>query len=220
MIQVLFILIMCVFHFIWVGCLAVCQTYQVVWLAMTTNERMNASRYKHFQRGESTLLFSSGCNLTLFQSAEEFISRPLIEGCSRIRWTSLVSDSADSDPARWTGPSSSRFRGRTRTRWGTRSPCSVITSWSDLRSDKKLIKSFHHSLPLICFLLGQSCQRDLVESVSGNCAISEQTLFKFVLSAIVGGTLSSLFTVTVFVYLYISNLIIFLGHTHNKFLDS
>ena len=52
MMQVLFILIMCVFHFIWVGCLAVCQTYQVVWLAMTTNERMNAARYKHFQRGE------------------------------------------------------------------------------------------------------------------------------------------------------------------------
>ena len=49
--QVLFILVMCVFHFIWVGCLAVCQTYQVVWLAMTTNERMNAARYKHFQRG-------------------------------------------------------------------------------------------------------------------------------------------------------------------------
>ena len=51
MMKVLFILIMCVFHFIWVGCLAVCQTYQVVWLAMTTNERMNAARYKHFQRG-------------------------------------------------------------------------------------------------------------------------------------------------------------------------
>ena len=49
--QVLFILVMCVFHFIWVGCLAVCQTYQVIWLAMTTNERMNAARYKHFQRG-------------------------------------------------------------------------------------------------------------------------------------------------------------------------
>ena len=51
MMQDLFILIMCVFHFIWVGCLAVYQTYQVVWLAMTTNERMNAARYKHFQRG-------------------------------------------------------------------------------------------------------------------------------------------------------------------------
>ena len=51
LLQVLFILIMCLFHFIWVGCLAVCQTYQVVWLAMTTNERMNAARYRHFQRG-------------------------------------------------------------------------------------------------------------------------------------------------------------------------
>ena len=56
MMQVLFILIMCVFHFIWVGCLAVCQTYQVVWLAMTTNERMNAARYKHFQRGARFVL--------------------------------------------------------------------------------------------------------------------------------------------------------------------
>lgn len=53
LLQVLFILIMCLFHFIWVGCLAVCQTYQVVWLAMTTNERMNAARYRHFQRGEA-----------------------------------------------------------------------------------------------------------------------------------------------------------------------
>ena len=53
LLQVLFILIMCLFHFIWVGCLAVCQTYQVVWLAMTTNERMNAARYRHFQRGET-----------------------------------------------------------------------------------------------------------------------------------------------------------------------
>ena len=55
--QVLFILVMCVFHFIWVGCLAVCQTYQVIWLAMTTNERMNAARYKHFQRGGKRLVF-------------------------------------------------------------------------------------------------------------------------------------------------------------------
>ena len=197
---------MCVFHFIWVGCLAVCQTYQVVWLAMTTNERMNASRYKHFQRGEDTvLLFSSELTCALFQSAEESTSRPLIEGCFRTRRTSLVSDLADSGPARWTGPSSSRCRARTRTRRGTRSRCSVITSWSDLRADRKLIKSFHQPLPLICFLLGQSCQRDLVESVSGNCAISEQTLFKFVLSAIVGGTLSSLFTGPLFGPLHIQS---------------
>lgn len=25
-----------------------CQTYQIVWLGMTTNERINAARYEHF----------------------------------------------------------------------------------------------------------------------------------------------------------------------------
>ena len=132
------------------------------------------------------MYWCSGCKCALFQSAEESTSRPLIEDCSRTQWTSLVSDSADLDPARWTGPSSSHCRGHTRIMRRTRSLSSVNTSWSDLRVDKQLIKSFHQPLPLICFLLGQSCQRDLVESVSGNCAISEQTLFKIVLSALVG----------------------------------
>ena len=36
------------FHFCWVATLTVCQLYQIVILAMTTNERMNAGRYKHF----------------------------------------------------------------------------------------------------------------------------------------------------------------------------
>jgi len=48
---VLFILLMALFHCIWVSCLGVCQLYQVVFLAMTTNERMNAARYRHFQSG-------------------------------------------------------------------------------------------------------------------------------------------------------------------------
>ncbi|XP_074660253.1 palmitoyltransferase ZDHHC17-like [Tubulanus polymorphus] len=37
-----------VLHFIWVGALLVCQIYQVVYLGMTTNERMNLGRYTHF----------------------------------------------------------------------------------------------------------------------------------------------------------------------------
>lgn len=53
-------------HFIWVGTLFCCQMYQVqnkthtlfliifflqiAWLGMTTNERMNAGRYKHFNQ--------------------------------------------------------------------------------------------------------------------------------------------------------------------------
>lgn len=36
-------------HAAWVSVLAACQTYQVVWLGMTTNERMNKGRYRHFQ---------------------------------------------------------------------------------------------------------------------------------------------------------------------------
>ena len=41
-------MLMCLFHCIWVSCLGVCQIYQVIFLAMTTNERMNVRRYKHF----------------------------------------------------------------------------------------------------------------------------------------------------------------------------
>lgn len=50
------------FHFIWVSCLTVCQIYQVTILAMTTNERMNAGRYKHFhsRRGEIKSPFHRG----------------------------------------------------------------------------------------------------------------------------------------------------------------
>lgn len=35
-------------HFIWVAILTVCQLYQITWLGMTTNERMNRGRYRHF----------------------------------------------------------------------------------------------------------------------------------------------------------------------------
>lgn len=48
---VVMMMTMCVFHCMWVTCLAVCQLYQVIVLAMTTNERMNAGRYRHFQSG-------------------------------------------------------------------------------------------------------------------------------------------------------------------------
>ena len=36
------------FHICWVGVLLVCQLYQIMWLAMTTNERLNSHRYKYF----------------------------------------------------------------------------------------------------------------------------------------------------------------------------
>ncbi|XP_065350029.1 palmitoyltransferase Hip14 [Cloeon dipterum] len=37
------------FHSLWVLILTLCQVYQIVVLAMTTNERINCGRYKHFK---------------------------------------------------------------------------------------------------------------------------------------------------------------------------
>ncbi|XP_031566857.1 palmitoyltransferase ZDHHC17-like [Actinia tenebrosa] len=35
------------FHFLWVGALFFCQSYQLFWVGMTTNERLNMGRYSH-----------------------------------------------------------------------------------------------------------------------------------------------------------------------------
>lgn len=47
-------------HMSWVTVLTVCQTYQVVCLGMTTNERMNRGRYRHFQSNRGKSPFSRG----------------------------------------------------------------------------------------------------------------------------------------------------------------
>lgn len=47
-------------HMGWVSVLTVCQTYQVMWLGMTTNERMNRGRYRHFQAKGGKSPFSRG----------------------------------------------------------------------------------------------------------------------------------------------------------------
>lgn len=49
-----------VLHLGWVAVLTICQTYQVVWLGMTTNERMNRGRYRHFQALGGKSPFSRG----------------------------------------------------------------------------------------------------------------------------------------------------------------
>ncbi|KAJ8299433.1 hypothetical protein KUTeg_023493, partial [Tegillarca granosa] len=36
-------------HSVWVGILLLCQLYQIMWLGMTTNERLNAVKYKYLQ---------------------------------------------------------------------------------------------------------------------------------------------------------------------------
>ncbi|CAG9860947.1 unnamed protein product [Phyllotreta striolata] len=48
------------FHLIWVFLLFVCQFYQIIFLGMTTNERINKSRYPHFIRNKGKSPFSKG----------------------------------------------------------------------------------------------------------------------------------------------------------------
>lgn len=47
-------------HIGWVTLLTVCQTYQIIWLGMTTNERMNRGRYRHFQAAGGKSPFNRG----------------------------------------------------------------------------------------------------------------------------------------------------------------
>lgn len=56
------------FHFIWVTTLLICQLYQISSLAMTTNERMNAGRYKHFRDADGHIRspFDRGCRRNTF----------------------------------------------------------------------------------------------------------------------------------------------------------
>uniref|UniRef100_A0A1A9VAQ6 Palmitoyltransferase n=1 Tax=Glossina austeni TaxID=7395 RepID=A0A1A9VAQ6_GLOAU len=47
-------------HMSWVILLTICQTYQVICLGMTTNERMNRGRYRHFQARGGQSPFTRG----------------------------------------------------------------------------------------------------------------------------------------------------------------
>ena len=78
-------MLMCLFHCIWVSCLGVCQIYQVIFLAMTTNERMNASRYRHFQRGTYSRLKKISIFSDIF-----ILMMPVLqlgEGCTSLHLT-------------------------------------------------------------------------------------------------------------------------------------
>ncbi|KAJ8405320.1 hypothetical protein AAFF_G00323110 [Aldrovandia affinis] len=52
-----------VFHLMWVAVLIMCQIYQIACLGITTNERMNARRYKHFKVTSTSIEspFNHGC---------------------------------------------------------------------------------------------------------------------------------------------------------------
>lgn len=57
---VAFVMCNALLHLGWVAVLTVCQTYQVIWLGMTTNERMNRGRYRHFQAAGGRSPFTRG----------------------------------------------------------------------------------------------------------------------------------------------------------------
>ncbi|EDV97269.1 palmitoyltransferase Hip14 [Drosophila grimshawi] len=57
-------------HMSWVILLTVCQTYQVICLGMTTNERMNRGRYRHFQAKGGHSPFTRGPLLNLIDFLE------------------------------------------------------------------------------------------------------------------------------------------------------
>lgn len=42
------IMLNAILHSLWVSMLLACQIYQIIWLGMTTNERINVERYEHF----------------------------------------------------------------------------------------------------------------------------------------------------------------------------
>lgn len=65
------IMINAILHSVWVSLLLGCQTYQIIWLGMTTNERINAARYEHFIPYEKG--YSSPYNRGKIQNLLDFI---------------------------------------------------------------------------------------------------------------------------------------------------
>ncbi|XP_035674442.1 palmitoyltransferase ZDHHC17-like [Branchiostoma floridae] len=69
---VMWIFLNALLHFTWVGILLVCQAYQIFWVAMTTNERMNCKRYKHFLSSNGDI--RSPFNFGVIQNISDFFN--------------------------------------------------------------------------------------------------------------------------------------------------
>ena len=59
---IFFVMANAILHAAWGTALAVCQAYQIIFLAMTTNERLQSKKYQHFQdtRGSFRSAFTKG----------------------------------------------------------------------------------------------------------------------------------------------------------------
>ncbi|XP_022647269.1 palmitoyltransferase ZDHHC17-like isoform X1 [Varroa jacobsoni] len=72
-------------HSIWVWCLFWCQMYQIVVLGMTTNERINCSRYSHFSRDPRGNVVSPFSRKSMWNNFADFFDI----GRTRTDWTKV-----------------------------------------------------------------------------------------------------------------------------------
>ncbi|XP_037568428.1 palmitoyltransferase ZDHHC17 isoform X2 [Dermacentor silvarum] len=82
-------------HSAWVSCLLLCQLYQMVWLAMTTNERMNCNRYPHFRRSSSGRVISP-FNMGPFKNLADFCEWRCL-GAKPQDWRHIYDTNEDDD---------------------------------------------------------------------------------------------------------------------------
>ncbi|KAI2800575.1 Palmitoyltransferase zdhhc13 [Blomia tropicalis] len=59
-------------HITWIICLLACQLYQIISLGMTTNERINCDRYKHFKRNKRTGNYRNPFDLGFLRNILDF----------------------------------------------------------------------------------------------------------------------------------------------------
>ncbi|XP_070508799.1 palmitoyltransferase Hip14 [Chironomus tepperi] len=86
-------------HFIWVTILLICQKYQIVCLGMTTNERMNRDRYRHFiaKGGKSPFDRGPWKNLVDFFECKLFgLVKPQHKNWLTFFWSDFDNDNKDS----------------------------------------------------------------------------------------------------------------------------
>uniref|UniRef100_A0A0K2VH50 Palmitoyltransferase n=2 Tax=Lepeophtheirus salmonis TaxID=72036 RepID=A0A0K2VH50_LEPSM len=69
---VFFLSLNMIFHLFWVSILTLCQLYQIGLLSMTTNERVNAARYKHFGKEAAKGKFESPFNKGILRNFKDF----------------------------------------------------------------------------------------------------------------------------------------------------
>eukprot|EP00096_Caligus_rogercresseyi_P015000 TRINITY_DN7452_c0_g1_i2.p1 TRINITY_DN7452_c0_g1~~TRINITY_DN7452_c0_g1_i2.p1 ORF type:complete len:504 (+),score=92.68 TRINITY_DN7452_c0_g1_i2:336-1847(+) len=93
-----FLAVNMIFHLFWVSILTICQLYQIGLLAMTTNERINAVRYKHFGRRADKGDFESPFDKGFLRNIQEFFCA---NSSSSNKWThtfSLSEEKEDQKP--------------------------------------------------------------------------------------------------------------------------